>query len=108
MTHTLLFFWDNDEFSCQQNIVSHLENIISISCFIQASSQCSYKSSPTIPKLNNALVDLDDTRRSMSPSSQSQAPIKQELDHHMSDFHENMSLPVSKIQLFLVSLHALF
>lgn len=65
----------------------------------QASSQCSYKSSPTVPKLNNALVDLEDSRRSLSPSSQSQAgPIKQEHDHHISDFHENMSLPVSAIQ----------
>ncbi|NP_001157609.1 fruitless isoform D [Nasonia vitripennis] len=60
----------------------------------QASSQCSYKSSPTVPKSNNALGgDLDDGGRSISPSSQSQAPIKQELDHHMSDFHDNISLP---------------
>ncbi|XP_014210556.1 uncharacterized protein LOC106640888, partial [Copidosoma floridanum] len=57
----------------------------------QASSQCSYKSSPTILKSNNVVgVDLEDGGRSVSP--QSQAPIKQELDHHMSDFHDNLSL----------------
>ncbi|KAJ8667208.1 hypothetical protein QAD02_008870 [Eretmocerus hayati] len=60
----------------------------------QASSQCSFKSSPTVPKSNNTLErDLEDSGRSISPSSQSQAPIKQELDHHMSDFHDNISLP---------------
>ncbi|XP_043289005.1 broad-complex core protein isoforms 1/2/3/4/5 isoform X15 [Venturia canescens] len=61
----------------------------------QASSQCSYKSSPTvIPKLNNTLGgDVEDGGRPMSPSSQAQAPIKQELDHHMPDFHDNISLP---------------
>ncbi|XP_043288995.1 broad-complex core protein isoforms 1/2/3/4/5 isoform X6 [Venturia canescens] len=63
----------------------------------QASSQCSYKSSPTvIPKLNNTLGgDVEDGGRPMSPSSQAQAPIKQELDHHMPDFHDNISLPTS-------------
>ncbi|NP_001157594.1 fruitless isoform m-B [Nasonia vitripennis] len=66
----------------------------------QASSQCSYKSSPTVPKSNNALGgDLDDGGRSISPSSQSQAPIKQELDHHMSDFHDNISLPGHPVSL---------
>ncbi|XP_044004665.1 protein abrupt isoform X4 [Aphidius gifuensis] len=61
----------------------------------QASSQCSYKSSPTvIPKLNNTLGgDAEDGGRAMSPSSQAQASIKQELDHHMPDFHDNISLP---------------
>ncbi|XP_015127640.1 protein tramtrack, beta isoform isoform X7 [Diachasma alloeum] len=61
----------------------------------QASSQCSYKSSPTvIPKLNNTLGgDAEDGGRTMSPSSQAQAAIKQELDHHMPDFHDNISLP---------------
>ncbi|XP_015605522.1 sex determination protein fruitless isoform X4 [Cephus cinctus] len=61
----------------------------------QASSQCSYKSSPpVIPKLNNALGgDSEDGGRPMSPLSQPQAPIKQELDHHMPDFHDNISLP---------------
>lgn len=63
----------------------------------QASSQCSYKSSPTvIPKLNNTLGgDIEDGGRPMSPSTQAQAPIKQELVHHMPDFHDNISLPVS-------------
>ncbi|XP_015127635.1 uncharacterized protein LOC107048781 isoform X2 [Diachasma alloeum] len=63
----------------------------------QASSQCSYKSSPTvIPKLNNTLGgDAEDGGRTMSPSSQAQAAIKQELDHHMPDFHDNISLPTS-------------
>ncbi|XP_015605489.1 zinc finger and BTB domain-containing protein 49 isoform X2 [Cephus cinctus] len=63
----------------------------------QASSQCSYKSSPpVIPKLNNALGgDSEDGGRPMSPLSQPQAPIKQELDHHMPDFHDNISLPTS-------------
>ncbi|XP_011303129.1 broad-complex core protein isoforms 1/2/3/4/5 isoform X6 [Fopius arisanus] len=60
----------------------------------QASSQCSYKSSPAvIPKLNNTLGgDAEDGGRTMSPSSQAQAAIKQELDH-MPEFHENISLP---------------
>ncbi|XP_051171282.1 uncharacterized protein LOC127288088 isoform X2 [Leptopilina boulardi] len=63
----------------------------------QASSQCSYKSSPTvIPKLNNAMGgDAEDGSRPISPASQPQAPIKQELDHHMPDFHENISLPTN-------------
>ncbi|XP_044004663.1 sex determination protein fruitless isoform X2 [Aphidius gifuensis] len=63
----------------------------------QASSQCSYKSSPTvIPKLNNTLGgDAEDGGRAMSPSSQAQASIKQELDHHMPDFHDNISLPTN-------------
>ncbi|XP_011303119.1 uncharacterized protein fru isoform X2 [Fopius arisanus] len=62
----------------------------------QASSQCSYKSSPAvIPKLNNTLGgDAEDGGRTMSPSSQAQAAIKQELDH-MPEFHENISLPTS-------------
>nr|XP_050866151.1 protein tramtrack, beta isoform isoform X17 [Vespula vulgaris] len=61
----------------------------------QASSQCNYKSSPpVIPKVNNALgTELEDGGRPMSPASQPQAPIKQELDHHLSDFHDNISLP---------------
>ncbi|XP_012527109.2 hypermethylated in cancer 2 protein isoform X2 [Monomorium pharaonis] len=61
----------------------------------QTSSQCSYKSSPpVIPKLNNALgVEMEDGGRPMSPASQPQAPIKQEVDHHLSDFHDNISLP---------------
>ncbi|XP_076379134.1 uncharacterized protein LOC143259698 isoform X3 [Megalopta genalis] len=60
----------------------------------QASSQCSYKSSPpVIPKLNNALGgEMEDGGRPMSPSSQPQPSIKQELDHHL-DFHDNISLP---------------
>ncbi|XP_011143673.1 protein tramtrack, beta isoform isoform X2 [Harpegnathos saltator] len=63
----------------------------------QTSSQCSYKSSPpVIPKLNNALgVDMEDGGRPMSPASQPQAPIKQEVDHHLPDFHDNISLPTS-------------
>ncbi|KAJ8667206.1 hypothetical protein QAD02_008868, partial [Eretmocerus hayati] len=66
----------------------------------QASSQCSFKSSPTVPKSNNTLErDLEDSGRSISPSSQSQAPIKQELDHHMSDFHDNISLPGHPVSL---------
>ncbi|XP_051171292.1 protein tramtrack, beta isoform-like isoform X11 [Leptopilina boulardi] len=67
----------------------------------QASSQCSYKSSPTvIPKLNNAMGgDAEDGSRPISPASQPQAPIKQELDHHMPDFHENISLPGHPIGL---------
>ncbi|XP_071646335.1 uncharacterized protein [Temnothorax longispinosus] len=61
----------------------------------QTSSQCSYKSSPpVIPKLNNALgVEMEDGGRPMSPASQPQAPIKQEVDHHLPDFHDNISLP---------------
>lgn len=61
----------------------------------QASSQCNYKSSPpVIPKVNNALgTELEDGGRPMSPASQPQAPIKQELDHHLPDFHDNISLP---------------
>lgn len=51
-----------------------------------------------IPKLNNTLGgDAEDGGRTMSPSSQ--AAIKQELDHHMPDFHDNISLPVSTIVL---------
>ncbi|KAH0560651.1 hypothetical protein KQX54_006736 [Cotesia glomerata] len=63
----------------------------------QASSQCSYKSSPTvIPKSNNTLGgDLEDGSRAISPSSQAQTTIKQELDHHMPDFHDNISLPTN-------------
>ncbi|XP_076171668.1 uncharacterized protein LOC143148830 isoform X5 [Ptiloglossa arizonensis] len=61
----------------------------------QASSQCSYKSSPpVIPKLNNALGgEMEDGGRPMSPASQPQPSIKQELDHHLPDFHDNISLP---------------
>ncbi|XP_067203325.1 transcription activator GAGA isoform X3 [Linepithema humile] len=60
----------------------------------QTSSQCSYKSSPpVIPKLNNALgVEMEDGGRPMSPASQPQT-IKQEVDHHLPDFHDNISLP---------------
>ncbi|XP_058795175.1 sex determination protein fruitless isoform X5 [Phymastichus coffea] len=66
----------------------------------QASSQCSYKSSPTVPKLNYALAgNLEDGRQSISPQSQSQAPIKQEIDHHMSDFHDNISMPAHPVSL---------
>ncbi|XP_076682795.1 uncharacterized protein LOC143376405 isoform X2 [Andrena cerasifolii] len=63
----------------------------------QASSQCSYKSSPpVIPKLNNALGgEVEDGGRPMSPVSQPQPSIKQELDHHLPDFHDNISLPTS-------------
>ncbi|XP_011342163.1 hypermethylated in cancer 2 protein isoform X2 [Ooceraea biroi] len=63
----------------------------------QTSSQCSYKSSPpVIPKLNNALgVEMEDGGRPMSPASQPQAPIKQEVDQHLPDFHDNISLPTS-------------
>ncbi|KYN08518.1 Sex determination protein fruitless [Cyphomyrmex costatus] len=63
----------------------------------QTSSQCSYKSSPpVIPKLNNALgVEMEDGGRPMSPASQPQAPIKQEVDHHLPDFHDNISLPTN-------------
>ncbi|KAK0168305.1 hypothetical protein PV327_002127 [Microctonus hyperodae] len=63
----------------------------------QASSQCSYKSSPTvIPKLNNTLGgDIEDGGHAMSPTSQAQASIKQELDHHIPDFHDNISLPTN-------------
>ncbi|XP_076620812.1 uncharacterized protein LOC143341675 isoform X8 [Colletes latitarsis] len=63
----------------------------------QASSQCSYKSSPpVIPKLNNALGgEMEDGGRPMSPASQPQPSIKQELDHHLPDFHDNISLPTS-------------
>ncbi|XP_012217166.1 uncharacterized protein [Linepithema humile] len=62
----------------------------------QTSSQCSYKSSPpVIPKLNNALgVEMEDGGRPMSPASQPQT-IKQEVDHHLPDFHDNISLPTS-------------
>ncbi|XP_076766535.1 uncharacterized protein LOC143433178 isoform X4 [Xylocopa sonorina] len=61
----------------------------------QASSQGSYKSSPSaIPKLNNTIGgDVEDGGRPMSPVSQTQASIKQELDHHLPDFHDNISLP---------------
>lgn len=61
----------------------------------QTSSQCSYKSSPpVIPKSNNAMgADLEDGSRPMSPASQPQPSIKQELDHHLPDFHDNISLP---------------
>ncbi|XP_016912583.2 LOW QUALITY PROTEIN: zinc finger and BTB domain-containing protein 34 [Apis cerana] len=63
----------------------------------QTSSQCSYKSSPpVIPKSNNAMgADLEDGSRPMSPASQPQPSIKQELDHHLPDFHDNISLPTS-------------
>ncbi|XP_076549133.1 uncharacterized protein LOC117606164 isoform X1 [Osmia lignaria lignaria] len=63
----------------------------------QASSQCSYKSSPpVIPKLNNAMGgEMEDGGRPMSPASQPQPSIKQELDHHLPDFHDNISLPTS-------------
>ncbi|XP_026668036.1 protein jim lovell isoform X1 [Ceratina calcarata] len=63
----------------------------------QASSQCSYKSSPpVIPKSNNTMGgDMEDGGRPMSPASQPQPSIKQELDHHLPDFHDNISLPTS-------------
>ncbi|XP_076766468.1 uncharacterized protein LOC143433178 isoform X1 [Xylocopa sonorina] len=63
----------------------------------QASSQGSYKSSPSaIPKLNNTIGgDVEDGGRPMSPVSQTQASIKQELDHHLPDFHDNISLPTN-------------
>ena len=54
-----------------------------------------------IPKLNNTMGgDIEDASRPISPSSQPQAPIKQELDHHMPDFHDNISLPVSNLEVF--------
>lgn len=70
-------------------------------CCFQASSQCSYKSSPpVIPKLNNTLGgEVEDGGRPMSPVSQPQPSIKQELDHHLPDFHDNISLPVSRFSL---------
>lgn len=51
-----------------------------------------------IPKLNNALGgEVEDGGRPMSPVSQPQPSIKQELDHHLPDFHDNISLPVSNL-----------
>ncbi|XP_046735038.1 protein jim lovell isoform X2 [Diprion similis] len=63
----------------------------------QTSSQCSYKSSPpVIPKLNNTLgSDVEDGGRPITPSSQPQPPIKQEIDHHLSEFPENITLPTN-------------
>ena len=59
-----------------------------------------------IPKLNNTLAgDIEDGGQPMSPSTQAQAPIKQELDHHMPDFHDNISLPVSQSQIYQVSFY---
>ncbi|XP_014233791.1 longitudinals lacking protein, isoforms H/M/V-like isoform X6 [Trichogramma pretiosum] len=60
----------------------------------QASSQGSYKSSPTVPKTNNTLAgDLDDSARSTSPATHNQGSIKQEIEHQISDFHESLPLP---------------
>lgn len=54
-----------------------------------------------IPKSNNAMgADLEDGSRPMSPASQPQPSIKQELDHHLPDFHDNISLPVSIFFLY--------
>ncbi|XP_046429521.1 protein abrupt isoform X1 [Neodiprion fabricii] len=63
----------------------------------QTSSQCSYKSSPPIiPKLNNTMgSDVEDGGRPITPSSQPQPPIKQEIDHHLSEFPENITLPTN-------------
>lgn len=47
---------------------------------------------------------MEDGGRPMSPASQPQAPIKQEVDHHLPDFHDNISLPVSNV-LCLCILH---
>jgi hypothetical protein len=52
--------------------------------------------------------DLEDGGRSISPSSQPQAPIKQELDHHMTDFHDNISLPVSNAFLSNLNIHTYY
>lgn len=38
---------------------------------------------------------MEDGGRPMSPTSQAQTPIKQEVDQHLPDFHDNISLPVS-------------
>ncbi|XP_046735104.1 sex determination protein fruitless isoform X8 [Diprion similis] len=67
----------------------------------QTSSQCSYKSSPpVIPKLNNTLgSDVEDGGRPITPSSQPQPPIKQEIDHHLSEFPENITLPGHPVSL---------
>ncbi|XP_046624261.1 transcription factor GAGA isoform X5 [Neodiprion virginianus] len=67
----------------------------------QTSSQCSYKSSPPIiPKLNNTMgSDVEDGGRPITPSSQPQPPIKQEIDHHLSEFPENITLPGHPVSL---------
>ncbi|XP_063980308.1 uncharacterized protein LOC135164142 isoform X2 [Diachasmimorpha longicaudata] len=64
----------------------------------QASPQCNYKAmTAVIPNLNSSLGgEIEDGRRTMSPAPQSQPPVKQELEHHMSphDFHD-ISVPTS-------------
>uniref|UniRef100_A0ABD2WSU2 Fruitless n=2 Tax=Trichogramma TaxID=7490 RepID=A0ABD2WSU2_9HYME len=66
----------------------------------QASSQGSYKSSPTVPKTNNTLAgDLDDSARSTSPATHNQGSIKQEIEHQISDFHESLPLPTHPVSL---------
>ena len=47
-------------------------------------------------------ADLEDGSRPMSPASQPQPSIKQELDHHLPDFHDNISLPVSIFFFFYI------
>lgn len=46
---------------------------------------------------------MEDGGRPMSPASQPQAPIKQEVDHHLPDFHDNISLPVSNFHRLCIS-----
>lgn len=46
---------------------------------------------------------MEDGGRPMSPASQPQASIKQEVDHHLPDFHDNISLPVSNLLCLCIS-----
>ncbi|XP_063980394.1 protein abrupt isoform X10 [Diachasmimorpha longicaudata] len=70
----------------------------------QASPQCNYKAmTAVIPNLNSSLGgEIEDGRRTMSPAPQSQPPVKQELEHHMSphDFHD-ISVPVPPVGMVL-------
>ncbi|XP_020288780.1 protein bric-a-brac 1 isoform X5 [Pseudomyrmex gracilis] len=60
----------------------------------QTSPQCSYKSSPPmITKPNNAMgAEMEDGGQPISPAAQPQPVLKQEVDHHLSNFHDNMPL----------------
>jgi len=51
---------------------------------------------------------MEEGGRPISPASQPQASIKQEVDHHLPDFHDNISLPVSNFLFVLLYMFHIF
>lgn len=51
---------------------------------------------------------MEEGGRPISPASQPQASIKQEVDHHLPDFHDNISLPVSNFLFMLLYMFHIF